>query len=283
MHSRIFKIVFIQTFCRFCLIEKKDAQKQVSENEAILRNRINYREALEYGAPSEFGITTNSIFNEIPSFHVTENYAVDLMHDIYEGISHKILCKSLSHFIKKMKYFTIDNLNTRLKYFQYFKSDKGTEKLTITNKEIEDCKLRLSARQMMSLIYYFPILFGEYISNDDEVWNFLLIFFELVDDLLCYEISDSLILSVKIKIELLNRTYQNLFKTNLIPKFHNLVHYPMIMQKSGPLRNLWNFKYEAKHKEFKIYSHIITSRRNITKSFSIKHQINFANLMFTKE
>lgn len=90
--------------------------------------------------------------------------------------------------------------------------------------------------------------------------EFLLIFFELVDDLLCYEISDSLILSVKIKIELLNRTYQNLFKTNLIPKFHNLVHYPMIMQKSGPLRNLWNFKYEAKHKEFKIYSHIITSR-----------------------
>ena len=36
------------------------------------------------------------------------------------------------------------------------------------------------------------------------------------------------------------------------------------MKKCGPLRNLWNFKFEQ---QFKIYSHINTSRKNIPKSF----------------
>ncbi|KAI8115638.1 hypothetical protein CVS40_12276 [Lucilia cuprina] len=71
-------------FCRFCLIEKKDSQKAVTENEALLRNRINYREALETETPMEYGIATKSNFNNIPSFHVTENFAIDVMHDLYE-------------------------------------------------------------------------------------------------------------------------------------------------------------------------------------------------------
>lgn len=49
------------------------------------------------------------------------------------------------------------------------------------------------------------------------------------------------------------------------------------MSQSDPLRNFWCFKYEAKHREFKIYSHIITSRKNIAKSFSFKQQVSFAN------
>ncbi|KAI8127448.1 hypothetical protein CVS40_2857 [Lucilia cuprina] len=186
-------------FCRFCLIEKKDSQKAVTENEALLRNRINYREALETETPMEYGIATKSNFNNIPSFHVTENFAIDVMHDLYEGICHLILCKCLVHFIKKMKYLTIDDVNTRIKYFSYFKNDRGTEKVSITFKEVDSCKLKLSARQMMSFCYYFPILFGEYIPQNDEVWEFLLTFFDLIEDLLCYEISDSLILKIKKK------------------------------------------------------------------------------------
>lgn len=137
---------------------------------------------------------------------------------------------------------------------------------------------------MMAFCYYFPLLFGEYVPHNDEVWSFLKILFELIEDILCYEIiRNDLIYKIKNKIEILNRDYQILFKKNLTPKFHILLHYPMIMKKCGPLRNRWNFKFEAKHKQFKIYSHITTSRKNIPKSFSIKHQIKFANFLINSE
>lgn len=270
-------------FCRFCLINKTDSQKCCKEDPEILRNRINYIHGIEESTFIETGITENSIFNDIPSFHATENYAVDIMHDLYEGICHHILCQSLLHFIYEMKYLTIDILNSRVKSFSYFKNDKGSEKISFTKKELENCKLKVSAKQMMALCYYFPVLLGKYIPRNDEVWKFLNTFFELIEEILCYEISSSSIKKIQNKIEVINRDYQILFKKNLTPKFHIMTHYPMIMKKSGPLRKLWTFKFESKHKQFKIYSNAITSRNNIPKTFSIKHQINFANYLVNSE
>lgn len=141
-----------------------------------------------------------------------------------------------------MKYLTIDILNSRVKSFSYFKNDKGSEKISF--------------------------LLGKYIPRNDEVWKFLNTFFELIEEILCYEISSSSIKKIQNKIEVINRDYQILFKKNLTPKFHIMTHYPMIMKKSGPLRKLWTFKFESKHKQFKIYSNAITSRNNIPKTFS---------------
>lgn len=63
------------------------------------------------------------------------------------------------------------------------------------------------------------------------------------------------------------------------PKFHLLTHYPTCMEKSGPLRLIWNFKFEGKHKQFKAYSNVITSRKNVPLSMGIKYQLKYANLL----
>lgn len=266
-------------YCRFCHMKKEEAQKCCSEVTSLLRNRINYRESLSSGEMPKLGIESNSVFNTIPSFHATENYSVDLMHDIYEGTCHYIFTQCLLYFIRTMKYFKLDTLNDRLISFLYNTHDKGNEKAQITMYELEKRKLKLSARQMMSFCHYLPLIIGDLIPFGDVVWKYILLFLELIDDLLCYEISDNLLDQITTKIELLNREYQNLFKVNLTPKFHFLVHYPTIIKKSGPLRNIWSFKYEAKHKEFKIYAHVITSRKNIPKTFSFKQQMRFANFL----
>lgn len=46
--------------------------------------------------------------------------------------------------------------------------------------------------------------------------------------------------------------YLELFKTNLKPKFHHLLHYPYIMSKFGPVSHLWLMQYESKHRESKL-------------------------------
>lgn len=81
---------------------------------------------------------------------------------------------------------------------------------------------------------------------------------------------------MEIKIKKHNLGFVNLFNDTLKPKFHNLVHYPTIARQSGPLRNLWCFKYEANHRQFKIYSHCITSRKNICLTLSKKYELKFA-------
>ncbi|XP_046805208.1 uncharacterized protein LOC124419499 [Lucilia cuprina] len=209
-------------YCRFCLIKKSEAQVESTERNNILRNRINYRESLEQGLMAETGVSTTCIFNDIPSFHCVENYSVDIMHDIFEGVCHYVICEALLYFIKTMKYFSLNDLNERLKSFKYYQHDRGNEKYSITFQELDNHKLKMSAHQMMCFYQYFTVMLGEFIMNQDPVWIFILDFFEIIDEILCYDVSQSLINRLKVKIQNFNKNYQLIFKQHLTPKFHNL-------------------------------------------------------------
>ncbi|KAI8122558.1 hypothetical protein CVS40_6689 [Lucilia cuprina] len=211
-------------------MDKQKAQKQTNEDKNILRNRLNYRESIEGGVMMDNGINSICAFNEIPSFHCTENYTVDVMHDLFEGVCHYVLTEALNYFIKVMKYLSIDTLNNRLKNFTYDDHDKGSEKINITNNELENRKLKTSAKQMMAFCQYFTILLGDYIPNQDAVWSFLLKFFELIEDILCYEVSEALVKQIETKVTNFNKDYQLLFKKNLTPKFHFLLHYATVIK-----------------------------------------------------
>lgn len=76
-------------------------------------------------------------------------------------------------------------------------------------------------------------------------------------------------------IEKHNSEYVLLFNDNLKPKFHLLIHYPTVIRYSGPPKHVWYFRYEAKHKEMKLYAHAITTRKNITLSLAKKFQYTF--------
>lgn len=104
-------------------------------------------------------------------------------------------------------------------------------------------------------------MIGDLVPPDDVVWRFLINFIEIIDILLCFQIDETNILLLENKIKDHNRDYIILFNDTLKPKFHLLTHYSKIIRQSGPLRKLWCFKYESKHKQFKIYSHSITSRK----------------------
>lgn len=82
--------------CRFCLIAKQDIQKQVRENVDLILTVTNYT---EHCKEKIFGIDEECIFNSIPSFHVAENFSVDPMHDLLEGICRYDIGKILKNFI----------------------------------------------------------------------------------------------------------------------------------------------------------------------------------------
>ncbi|KNC27675.1 hypothetical protein FF38_10210 [Lucilia cuprina] len=99
--------------------------------------------------------------------------------------------------VETLKKLEIEEFNDRLSSFRYESHDKGSEKLNVSYPELENHKLKMSAKQMMAFCFYFTILIGDFIPKDDQVWEFLLNFFELLDDLLCFQISDPLINQVR--------------------------------------------------------------------------------------
>lgn len=59
----------------------------------------------------------------------------------------------------------------------------------------------------------------------------------------------------------------------VITKFHFLIHYPTMMARYGPLRELWCMRYEAKHQYFKSLAKSIGNYVNIAYTLAIRHQM----------
>jgi len=111
--------------------------------------------------------------------------------------------------------------------------------------------------------------------TNERIQNFIN-FVEIVDILLCFEVAECNIQILENKIKTNNSDYITLFNDTLQPKFHNLTHYPNIIRQSGPLRKIWCFNFEQKHKQFKIYSHCVTSRKNICFTLAKMYELKFA-------
>lgn len=175
-----------------------------------------------------------------------------------------------------MKYFDLDILNSRKQLFDYGSKEIENISPKIQLHHLKKKKLKMSAREMMTFIMYFPIMIGDLVPSDDVVWKFLINFVEIVDILLCFEVDECSILILENKIKTHNSDYITIFNDTLKPKFHNLTHYPNIIRQSGPLRKIWCFNFEQKHKQFKVYSHCITSRKNICLTLAKKYELKFA-------
>lgn len=80
-------------FCRFCLIDKCSAQSIFSEDDPSLTLRSPDLNEQHYASlvddptlTSSFGVKRKSMLNTLQYFNTAENYAVDIMHDILEGV-----------------------------------------------------------------------------------------------------------------------------------------------------------------------------------------------------
>lgn len=101
--------------------------------------------------------------------------------------------------------------------------------------------LKMKAREMMSFMRLFPLMVGDFVPHDDEVWLFLLNFLDIIDILLSSDIPRDLAKRLKIIIKVHHAQYINLFNDTLKPKHHLMLHYYNVILKSGPPRHFWCF------------------------------------------
>ncbi|KAF0712217.1 C2H2-type domain-containing protein, partial [Aphis craccivora] len=266
-------------YCRFCKASKSEALELFVENKQLLRTINNYSNDINTNDFKSTGIYQESVLNQIYSFHVVTNYCVDVMHDIFEGICHYDICHVIFYYTQTVKLFSLEKLNNRKTTFHFGPIEDGNISPEITLLHLQNNHLKMSAREVMTFIHFFPLMIGDLIPEDDEVWNFVIILLKIVELLLSYKFTESSIIYLEQLIKDHNFLYSQLFNDKLKPKHHFLIHYPNIIRESGPPRHFWCFRFEGKHKEIKMYARSITSRKNITLTLAKKFQIKFAYLL----
>lgn len=262
-------------FCRFCKDTKISTQAAVDIKPNLLRNIQNYNDDIVANDFSITGIKENCVFNQINSFHSTSNYSIDVMHDIFEGVCHYNMCHIIQKLIEK-NYFDLNKLNERKLSFNYGEIEIGNISREITANNLKHFHLKMTAREMMAFVHLFPLMVGDLVKNDDEIWSFLLRFLEIIEILLYFEISRDILEKLKYLIKCHHADYIKLFNDTLKPKHHLMLHYYNIILQSGPPRLFWCFRYEANHQPHKAYAREINSRKNMCTSLAKKYQLRFA-------
>lgn len=263
-------------FCRFCRCTKEVTASSIEETEDSLRSVDTYENDQ---INQSYGIKELCIWNQLSNFHIYRNLSVDIMHDIFEGICRYDLGNILYQFIYIDKFFSLETLNSRLKFYNF--NDKNRPPL-ISKSQVLQKHILLSAAEMNAFVKNLSILVGDLIPYDNQVWDLYLCLVEIIDITTSKEIIPADVDLLKTIIAEHHSLYIQLFG-KLKPKHHFLVHYPRLLVKIGPVNNLSSIRFEAKHKQFKANANATTSRKNILYSLATKNQLNMFYRLLSKK
>ncbi|CAI5671395.1 unnamed protein product [Oreochromis niloticus] len=266
---------FVESFsatnwCRFCLVNKEEIQSVFNEDSSdiVLRSRelhIEHCNALseDPALTSVYGVKRSCVLNSLEYFHSTDNYAVDIMHDLLEGVVQYEL-KLFFQYMIKNGYISSSTLLDRIQTFNYGFVERKNKPSGL---KIDDNSkhLGLNAIQSLCILRNTPLIFGDIVERDNSHWNFVLLLLQIVDIVLSPVLTDGMICYLKHLICDHHNMFKNLFPgRKLIPKHHLMIHYPRCIKKIGPLIHIWCMRFEAKHIFFlKELSKILKTLQNL--------------------
>lgn len=228
-----------------------------------------------------FGIKEKCVWNQLENFHVYYNIYCDLMHDVLEGVFRYDFAFLVNDLIKK-RYFDLNHLNNRIKYFKFSKADVGNAMPCIKLEYLKKKYLCMSSSEMLSFSLYFGILVGDLVPETDNSWTFYKIIRELIEVLLSRSFTSDRIEQLGSLIEEHHNLFLTLFNEPLKPKYHIILHYPEVILKIGPLRNVWCMPFEAYHKVLKSTVKNISCYKNLLKTLTIKDSLRLSQRFLCK-
>lgn len=266
--------------CRFCKCSKTECHSQLKQNDNCLRNLNNYNADVITNDSSLTGIKEMCTWNDVHSFSVVNNFSVDIMHDLLEGVFKYDLALILNHLIYYSKYISLENLNNRIETFNYGPVDIRNRPTLITEDNLKRQKtIKMTASEMLCFSKYLGLIIGDLIPSSSQAWSLYLLLKQILDITLSKSVRPGDAILLKTLISDHHELYLKLFNVHLKPKHHHMVHYPFIIEKSGPLSLFWSMRFEAKHKELKDTANSITSRKNIVYTLSLKQQLQLAFIL----
>ncbi len=266
---------FALRVCRTCMVTSEQLQAVCVESACTLRTPSGYFEqcclfsgSLQTHYSKVYGINYMSVLEEAPAYSVIHGLP-HIMHDLYEGVVPYEMKLLIIYCIHK-KFFTIDELNSRIERFGFeCNKPRPFDPALLRN---SDSKIRQSASQMMVLSQALPLLIGDKVPLDDAHWNSFLLLIRICSVANSPVCTRDTIAYLQILIEEKLTAFKHLYpNSKLLPKHHYMIHYPSQMLRLGPLIQSWTMRQESKLSFIKRVSRQ-SNYKNICKTVAKKHQ-----------
>jgi hypothetical protein len=259
-----------EDICHLCNASTTTIQTQHSPELFERYTKIKYNDDIDRGKYKQ------CLLNQSKFYHITENYAFDLTHDLWQGVVPLELSLLFKHLIKQNS-FELEFLNMRLSSFSYLGTDRLNKPNPILRMADKTIKVQQKAAKMACLFRVLPFVIADKISITDEHWQLYLILSKIIDIVYTREIS----VGVSHELELLVRKHHENFKSlypeiTLKKKHHNMIHYGESIRRLGNLVDYSTIRFEAKHSYFKTSFETSNNTINIPKHLAYKHQTTLA-------
>ncbi|XP_030606887.1 uncharacterized protein LOC115795207 [Archocentrus centrarchus] len=240
-------------YCRMCLTDKVSAQTVFSEDDPRLklRTKITNEEHYKYlvDNPREnscFGIKRNSILNSLCYFNISDNFVLDIMHDILEGVA-QYEVKLLFEYLNE-NFISTETILQRVYAFNYGFMNKKNRPTRIN---LFCTGIGLNASQTLCLIRNIPLIFGDVVPEGDRHWHLLLLLLHIVNIVFSQCVTYGMTVFLKHLIEEHHKLFVDLYpQNNLIPKHHFMIHYPECIRQIGPLVHVWSMRYQIQNFDY---------------------------------
>lgn len=129
-----------------------------------------------------------------------------------------------------------------------------------------------NASQIYCLMTNLPFIFWEFKHMLNELWKTMECLLSIMQIVYSTQIDEN---EIKLLEDLIKQHLSDLVNKHnlkLIFKHHQIIHYPNVIRKTGPVIHGWMMRYEAKHKQFTGHAHILNNHINISKSLAYHHQ-----------
>lgn len=261
-------------FCRFCTENKASTAKGTTEQNA--RTIENYFEDVN-NVNSFNGVREECVFNDLKYFHLVENISFDIMHDIFEGVCSYDISQVLLSLINE-NILNESTINNRKRLFPFGELESSSTSPDITLKNLKLSRIKMSASEMLCFVKYLPLMIGDLVPVENTFWKLIILLSKIIDIIMASYFNEEILKNLTYLIRRHHEIYKSLYG-DLKPKHHFMVHYPTAIRKCGPLKQMWAMRYEAKHKEMKMYANSITSRLNPEKSIASKSAFKFSYML----
>lgn len=123
--------------CRLCKADKGKVRSLTLEDPALLRDRNSYEADVVTADSSQTGLKRHSVLNNLSFYHVSDNVAVDIMHDVLEGVGPYEMKPVLNSLIEQ-KHLTLEKLNYRITCFDYGFCDNSNKPSAISKNDLRN-------------------------------------------------------------------------------------------------------------------------------------------------
>lgn len=269
-------------FCRICELRKELCKTSCAEISSEIRTRQRYQnhmDEIQNSTKVDYaqtkGIKRYCLLNDLQYFNTSENFCVDIMHDVNEGIIPFVIARILKYLINKK----IVTENTLIQKFQYYDYGDKQKKNVPSKISLEKLNLNQNAAQSMCLFIHLPFVLYDFRCELEPVWICIMSLQKILQIITSRKITQTDLENLKQSIFDHLYNVQKIFNTNLLPKHHFLTHYPTVIQSMGSVKLLSTIRFEAKHQEFKQFAKNSKNFKCFSHTLASKHQRMIAHSM----